>query len=120
MISTQTNGSKLSILIPILSAGLIIAFLIIFGSESPKYTQSPREFTPHEGKFYRLEGTAAQLQIHGPYRRVQLCAEEHCIPIDVSPEQPVSPNDTLIVEGVWKDNRLIVSKLLRRCDGHPF
>lgn len=120
MISTPANGSKLTILIPILSAGLIIAFLIFFGSESPKYTLSPREFIPHEGKFYRLEGTAALLNSEGAYRQVQICAEDHCIPMVVSPEQPISPNDTLIVEGIWKDNRLIVSKLLRRCDGHPF
>ncbi|MBO4350785.1 MAG: hypothetical protein J6A01_07575 [Proteobacteria bacterium] len=120
MTSTPTNGSKRTILIPILSAGLIIAFLIFFGLESPKYTQSPRDFIPHEGKFYRLEGTAISLQIEGAYRQAQLCAEDHCIPIAVSPEQPLSTKDTLIVEGIWKDNRLIVSKILRRCDGHPF
>ena len=120
MISTPVNGSKLTILIPILSAGLLIAFLIIFGSESTKYTQSPRELIPHEGNFYRIEGTITPLQLEGMYRRAQICADDSCIPIAVSPEQPLSANEILIVEGVWKNNQLIVSKLLRRCDGHPF
>ena len=118
--STPTHGSNKALLIPVLSACFIIAFMIFFGSESTQYAQSLREFEPHEGTFYRLEGTAHPSEIRGIYRIFELCSESDCIQAAVSPEQSINPNDTLIIEGVWKSNQLIVSKILRRCDGHSF
>ena len=117
--SMPENGNK-SLWIPILAAALIIAFIVIFGSESHQYTQSLRDFQPREGAFYRLEGTTSDVQIEGPYRTAQLCSEHGCIGIAVSPDTPMTPDETVIVEGVWQSGRLKVSKLLRRCDGHPF
>ena len=117
--STPTNGSNKAILIPILAAFLIIALMVYFGSESPKFSQSLREFTPHEGRFYRVEGTVHDAQLQGQYRILRLCSGELCIDASISPEQSIQPEDAVIVEGVWRSNRLMVSKVLKRCDGHP-
>lgn len=114
MTSTRANGCDLiSVLIPIILAGMIIAVMLVMGQDAAPYSSPLRTLEPTEGSFYRLDCVVTQIK----QGELLLCDEGKCLDASASPEilLQLKTGAEVIVSGEYRQGRLHVASVLTRC-----
>ncbi len=114
MTSTRASGCDLiSVLLPIILAGMIIGVMLVMGHEAAPYSSPLRTLEPTEGSFYRLDCVVAEMD-HG---ELLLCDEGKCLEASAPPEvfMQIKPGAEVIVSGEYRQGRLHVASVLTRC-----
>lgn len=78
-----------------------------------QYSISVSSFQPNEDIFRRLDGTVAVQD-----GDMALCELDKCVRLEVPFGVFLEPGRRVMVEGHYRDGRLVISRVLRRCD-HP-
>lgn len=119
IILTQIRGS-LPIVIPLLLAGFVMFLMLVFGTESPKYSMTVDEFLADQIKdnqVVRLDGIVKDIQFKDDIRHVRLCQEQVCIQAQIPShiKTVIQVQDNVILSGKYHHNILEVHQVLKRC-----
>lgn len=114
MTSTRASGCNLvSVLLPIILAGIIVAVMLVMGRVSAPYSIPLRTVVPTEGSFYRLECVMTETR-PGEF---QACDEDICLDAAVMPEfrAQLKMGVRVIASGVYREGKFQVTSVLTRC-----
>ena len=114
MTSTRASGCNLiSVLLPIILAGMIVVVMLVMGRASAPYSIPLRTVVPTEGSFYRLECVVNETR-PGVFR---VCDEEICLEAAVMPtvRAQLKTGVRVIASGVYREGKFQVTSVLTRC-----